>query len=215
MTSKTSRLEATGLPDIDALISGAKALIFDCDGTLLATPDLYAGAWQEAFRVAGQNMAADWYHERAGMSENVLLDDFEKDRDVVLDRECVVDAMRSAVLHRIDEVREIFAVVSIARRCAGQKPMAVASGGPREIVRASLASTGLLPLFETVVTIDDVAHPKPAPDLFLEAARRLGMAPEDCLVFEDSRQGIQAARNAGMRVVDVNGIIGGGLPGSA
>lgn len=195
-------------PETEALIAGAKALIFDCDGTLLATPELYAGAWQEAFRVAGQDMAADWYHERAGMSEHVLLDDFEKDRDVVLDRKSVVDAMRSAVLQRIDEVREIFAVVSIARRYADRKPMAVASGGPREIVRASLKSAGLLPLFETVVTIDDVAHPKPAPDLFLEAAERLGTAPQDCLVFEDSQQGIQAARNAGMQVVDVNGLIG-------
>ncbi|POF30972.1 HAD family hydrolase [Roseibium marinum] len=194
---------------LEDLLETAQALIFDCDGTLLATPDLYAGAWQAAFAFAGQDMAAGWYHKRAGMSEHVLLDEFEKERSVVLDRESVVQAMRSDVLQRIGAVREISAVVGIARRFEGLKPMAVASGGPREIVRASLESAGLMPLFQTVVTMDDVAHAKPAPDLFLEAARRLGAAPADCLVFEDSRQGIQAAHNAGMRVVDVNELIAG------
>lgn len=194
---------------LDNLLETAQALIFDCDGTLLATPDLYAGAWQAAFASAGQDMAAGWYHERAGMSEHVLLDEFEEERRVVLDRESVVLAMRSAVLQRIDAVREISAVAGIARRFEGQKPMAVASGGPREIVTASLESAGLMPLFQTVVTMDDVANAKPAPDLFLEAANRLGAAPADCLVFEDSHQGIQAAHNAGMRVIDVNALIAG------
>lgn len=194
--------------ELETLLQGAQALIFDCDGTLVQTPALYAGAWQDAFKAAGHHMEPDWYHARAGMSEHVLLDDFESEHGVTVDRGLTVREMRSAVLERIGEVSEIEIISSIARRFHGKMPMAVASGGPREVVLASLKETGLLPLFDTVVTIDDVAHAKPAPDLFLEAASRLGVAAGQCLVFEDSQQGLEAAHNARMPVVDVNHLIG-------
>ena len=188
----------------EALLAKAKALIFDCDGTLVETPTLYASAWQDAFDAAGHKMDPAWYHARAGMSEDVLLDDYEAENDVKVDRNLAVRAMRSAVLKRIHEVSEIERISAIARRYRGILPMAVASGGPRQVVLASLKQTGLLPLFDTVVTIDDVSRPKPAPDLFLEAAKRLKVAPQSCLVFEDSPQGLEAAANAGMAAVDVN-----------
>ena len=194
--------------ELETLLQRAQALIFDCDGTLVQTPALYAGAWQDAFKAAGHHMEPDWYHARAGMSEHVLLDDFESEHGVTVDRGLTVREMRSAVLERIGEVSEIEMISSIARRFHGNLPMAVASGGPREVVLASLKETGLLPLFDTVVTIDDVAHAKPAPDLFLEAASRLGVAAGQCLVFEDSQQGLEAAHNTRMPVVDVNLLIG-------
>ncbi|MEE4012746.1 HAD family phosphatase [Roseibium sp. FZY0029] len=194
--------------ELETLLQRAQALIFDCDGTLVQTPALYAGAWQDAFKAAGHHMEPDWYHARAGMSEHVLLDDFESEHGVTVDRGLTVREMRSAVLERIGEVSEIEIISSIARRFHGKLPMAVASGGPREVVLASLKETGLLPLFDTVVTIDDVAHAKPAPDLFLEAASRLAVTAAQCLVFEDSQQGLEAAHNARMPVVDVNHLIG-------
>ncbi|MHA7776804.1 HAD family hydrolase [Roseibium sp. M-1] len=192
------------MQSLDALLTAAKALIFDCDGTLVETPTLYAGAWRDAFGAVGHSMDPAWYHERAGMSEDVLLDDYEAEHGVTLDRARAVLEMRSAVLKRMHEVSEIERISAIARRFQGRLPMAVASGGPREVVLASLKQTSLLPLFDTVVTIDDVARPKPAPDLFLEAANRLEVDPESCLVFEDSPQGLEAAANAGMKAVDVN-----------
>jgi HAD superfamily hydrolase (TIGR01509 family) len=100
-------------------------------------------------------------------------------------------------------LREIAVVAEIARRNHGERPMAVASGGPAAIVEPSLKATGLASIFDTVVRFDDVGRAKPEPDLFLEAARRLGVTPERCLVFEDSLQGIEAARRAGMHVADV------------
>lgn len=184
-------------------LASAKALIFDCDGTLVETPTLYSRAWQDAFDAAGHRMDLAWYHARAGMSEDVLMDDYESEYGVTLDRHLAVREMRSAVLKRMHEVNEIDQISAIARRSKGILPMAVASGGPREVVLASLKATHLLPLFDTIVTIDDVAHPKPAPDLFLEAASRLKTNPENCLVFEDSHQGLQAAANAGMKAIDV------------
>jgi beta-phosphoglucomutase-like phosphatase (HAD superfamily) len=82
--------------------------------------------------------------------------------------------------------------------------MAVASGGTREIVKATLLATNLLALFDAVVTIEDVqGRGKPAPDIFLEAARRLRVSPNECTVFEDSDEGIEAARLAGMTATDV------------
>lgn len=189
--------------NIEPHLSAAAALIFDCDGTLVATPDVYAKAWQNSFGEAGHAMEPAWYHERAGMSEHVLLDAFETEFGVVLNRAQVVRTMRQAALKGMEAVREISKVADIARRFSGQKPLAVASGGPEIIVMSSLKASGLLPLFETVVTMDAVENAKPAPDLFLEAARRLGAEPADCLVFEDSPQGVAAAVAAGMPVINV------------
>ncbi|WP_299482429.1 HAD family phosphatase [uncultured Roseibium sp.] len=188
---------------LETLLSAAHALIFDCDGTLLKTPDLYTVGWQYAFKKTGLDMDAGWYHERAGMSEHVLMDAFEAEKNMVLDRDRTVRDLRQYILENIHSVQEISKVASIARAKHRHMPMAVASGGSRQIVLASLEASGLLPLFDAIVTIDDVEHAKPAPDLFLEAASRLKTLPEACLVFEDSAQGLQAAANAGMTAIDV------------
>ena len=104
-------------------------------------------------------------------------------------------------------VREIELIAGVARRNQHHLPMAVASGGPAAIVVPSLKAAALLPLFDAIVTFDDVGRAKPEPDLFLEAARRLSVRPAGCLVFEDSREGIEAARRAGMRSIDVIAIL--------
>ena len=190
--------------DILPLENNFEAVIFDCDGTLVHTPPIYADAWATGFSLSGQLMSHDWYLMRAGMSEAILMDAFEQEFDVVLDRECVIATMRSRFLRNVHNVREVRVVAATVRRLAGVLPMAVASGGSREIVTATLQGTGLRKYFSEVVTIEDVANPKPAPDLFLKAAALLGIGPDRCVVFEDSEQGIEAARRAGMSVVDVN-----------
>jgi len=82
-------------------------------------------------------------------------------------------------------------------------PMAVASNGRRENVEASLTVTKLRPLFDFIVAAEDVERGKPAPDVFLEAARRMAVSPARCVVFEDSDEGLEAARRAGMRTIDI------------
>ena len=104
------------------------------------------------------------------------------------------------MLHTIKEIK---AVADIARAHHGQVPIAVASSGMGRVVTKTLTAVGLLPLFDVIVTADDVTHGKPAPDLFLLAAERLGVAPADCIVYEDGDPGLEAARRAGMRAVDV------------
>ncbi|WP_458369708.1 HAD family hydrolase [Pseudomonas fluorescens] len=94
-------------------------------------------------------------------------------------------------------------MTQIVRRFSGKLPMAVASGGSREIVTTSLNALGLTKMFNSIVTFDDVGVAKPEPDLFLDAATHLRIAPEHCLVFEDSPQGIEDARRADMPIWDV------------
>lgn len=189
--------------NIGVLLANAGALIFDCDGTLIETAPIYAQAWASGFGLSGKGMSAEWYKARAGLSEHVLMDDFESQHGVVLDREATLAHMRETFLKQLASLREIAVVTGIARQNHGKRPMAVASGGPAAIVKPSLKAAGLASIFDTVVTFDDVGRAKPEPDLFLEAARRLGVTAEQCLVFEDSLQGIEAAKRAGMQFVDI------------
>lgn len=91
--------------------------------------------------------------------------------------------------------------VEAVRRIAAGRPVALASSAHRAVIEAALETTGLAGTFGAVVSSDDVAHGKPEPDVFLEAARRIGAQPERTLVVEDSLNGVRAARAAGMRVV--------------
>jgi beta-phosphoglucomutase-like phosphatase (HAD superfamily) len=103
----------------------------------------------------------------------------------------------------LQQVEPIHAVVEIAKANAGRIPMAVASGGTQQIINDVLEHLQIRRLFAAVVTSEMVTHQKPAPDIFLEAARRIGVAPESCRAYEDTDLGLQAIRAAGMDAVDV------------
>jgi beta-phosphoglucomutase-like phosphatase (HAD superfamily) len=123
---------------------------------------------------------------------------------ITLDPAQVRERFISAYRQGLGVLREIEAVADIARRYRGKVPMAVASGGARDIVEATLCAARLFDLFDPVVTIEDVAGcGKPAPDLFLRAALRLRVSPAAGTAFEDSNEGIEAACRAGMTAIDV------------
>ena len=98
-------------------------------------------------------------------------------------------------------------VVTLARSLCGRVPMAVASGGIRRLVDKTLAALDLTRCFQAIRTAEDVVNGKPAPDLFQSAAAAIGVAPERCMVYEDSDLGLEAARRAGMRWVDVRPLV--------
>jgi HAD superfamily hydrolase (TIGR01509 family) len=104
-------------------------------------------------------------------------------------------------LEGVRDAQPIMPVLEIAMGMRGVKPLAVASGGHREPVEATLRAIGVIDMFDAVVCAEDYERGKPFPDPFLEAARRIGVAPEDCLVFEDSPTGIEAAKAAHMHYV--------------
>lgn len=124
-----------------------------------------------------------------------------------LDLDIPVDDIERAI---VDGVVERFAAegapgidgaVETVRRIAADRPVAVASSAHRDVIDAALAATGLTELFAAVVSSDDVPVGKPAPDVYLEAARRLGVPPATCLVVEDSYNGVRSGIAAGMTVV--------------
>lgn len=192
---------------LDALLREARGLIFDCDGTLVDSLQAYHHAWLAGLAGAGIHLEPAWHAARCGLSETLLLDAVEREHGVMLEREAVVAAMRRHYLANLatpkSHLRELTPITAIARRFAGVKPLAVASSGSREIVTASLSALGLAALFDTIVSYDDVGQAKPHPAIHLEAARRLGLPAAHCLVFEDSAQGLEAARRGGFPVIDV------------
>lgn len=180
------------------------ALVFDCDGTLVDSAEAHLYSLQQALAPLGLAMAPEWYHPRHGLGPDDLLDAYEADFKVEsLVRADFYEHVNEAYLAGVNLIQEIKVVADVARDWFGKVPMAVASNGVRRNVEASLIATRLRPLFYTIVTADDVEHAKPAPDVYLEAARRMRVKPERVVVFEDSDEGLESARRAGMRSHDI------------
>ena len=180
------------------------AIIFDCDGTLVDSTRLYFRAWNTLFGSYGAEMSWDWFAAHLGCSWPQIFEEYQQECGISVDAVLGLQEFNRAYRNAIDTLCEIEIVADVARRHFGRVRMAVASGGTREIVEATLLATKLLDLFEAVVTIEDVhGRGKPDPDMYLEAARRLRVPPNECTVFEDSDEGIEAARRAGMSATDV------------
>lgn len=179
--------------------------IFDLDGTLVDSMPLHYRAWDEAMQRAGlrQKLDEDLFYSLGGVPTRRVAELMGEHYGLRLDAEKVFHEKEALFLGLQAELKLIEPVVEFARRVAQTHPVAVASGGPRDIVHETLGLTGLAPLFPVVVTPEDVVFGKPAPDMFLLAAKKLGVPPADCLVFEDAEPGIAAAITAGMQWVRV------------
>ena len=180
-----------------------QGLIFDCDGTLADTMPLHWEAWSDIARRHGFEFSEERFYSLAGVPSRLILKTLAEEQGVTLDPAAVSKEKEEAYLVKLEHVGPIHNVVEIARQNHGVVPMAVASGGTHRVIEMVLEHLGIRQLFDAVVTSEDVEHQKPAPDIFLEAARRLGVPPEQCRAYEDSDLGMQAIRAAGMDAVDV------------
>ncbi|MDF7674307.1 HAD family phosphatase [Acetobacteraceae bacterium ESL0709] len=191
-------------------LSGYKfgAIIFDCDNTIAKTSPVHYLAFSSALKKEGYQLPEDWYFERVGISGLDMLGEFRDTCGADFDVNKVSRESAAIFQKNIDKVRAVEPVAQIARDYYGKIPMAVASGGHRPVVEATLQAIGVRSLFPCVVTVEDVKKGKPAPDLFLLAAEQLGVEPRLCLVFEDSDEGIDAAHTAHMQVIDVRNALG-------
>lgn len=181
------------------------AYIFDLDGTLVDTMPLHYRAWDQAMRQAGLTRQLDenLFYSLGGVPTLKVAEHIAAHYGLKIDPQEVFHVKETFFTEIMGDAELIRPVVDFARVVAEHHPVAIASGGPRLVVRRSLEITGLAPLFPVVVTPEDVAHGKPAPDLFLLAARRMGVPAIECLVFEDAEPGMQAAVAAGMKYVRV------------
>ena len=180
-----------------------KALIFDCDGTLADTMPTHVKAWVATYQSFGIDITEQPFFDMGGLPNRAIIETLNEKFGYDLEVEATQSAKEQRFMEVLHTIEEIKAVSDIARQYHQKVPMAVASSGLGRIVYQTLTTTKLFDLFDTVVTADDVIHGKPAPDLFLLAAERLGVAPEDCIVYEDGDPGLEAAARAGMRAVDV------------
>ena len=177
------------------------AYIFDCDGTLADTMPTHYRAWQEALGEHAANFPEAMFYELGGVPTARIVEILNERHGSSLPVDATVEHKESIFLKLSPQIAAIEPVVSIAKAMHGRKPMAVASGGHRRIVMTTLRALGIVDLFDTIVTSEDYRRGKPSPDPFLEAALRLGVAAEKCLVFEDTATGIEAAKAAGMQWV--------------
>jgi beta-phosphoglucomutase-like phosphatase (HAD superfamily) len=189
-----------------------QGLIFDCDGTLADTMPLHWKAWQLITRKYELHFPEDRFYAMGGVPSRDILRMLSEEQSKALDPMAASHEKESAYLETLHLVGPIHAVVEIAKANHGKVPMAVASGGTRPVIEKVLVHLGIRDLFVDIVTSEDVTNQKPAPDIFLEAARRIGIKPELCRAFEDTDLGMLAIRAAGMDAVDVRNLREADLP---
>jgi beta-phosphoglucomutase family hydrolase len=186
--------------DVPAHIKG---LVFDCDGTIADTMPAHYKAWVAVLGEFGVEFPEAMFYEFGGMPTPRIVE--------ILNERHGHDMPPLETAHRKEALFEQFIpgvlpiepIVDVIRSYDGKLPMAVATGGMRHICHRTLSVLGLLEKFQAIVTAEDVQHGKPAPDIFVEAAARLGVAPTLCMAFEDANLGVQSATAAGMLVFDV------------
>jgi HAD superfamily hydrolase (TIGR01509 family) len=181
-----------------------RAIVFDMDGVLLASEEVWdevreeyvrerRGRYDEEIQRAMMGMSStEWsryLHETAGVPDEPA-------------------AINDEVVHRMlasyrEHLPLIDGAVDAVHRLAARYPLGLASSSNREIIDTVLDVAGLAASFKATVSSEEVAHGKPAPDVYLEAARRLGVDPTMCAAIEDSHGGIRSAKAAGMRVVAI------------
>jgi HAD superfamily hydrolase (TIGR01509 family) len=183
----------------------ARALLFDWDGTLVDSQHANYRAMAEALAPHGMTLRQEWFDARTGLSSADMIRTLAQETGLrstppigelvaARDRRFLADAARIRLHPQVAEVVHAY---------HGALPMAVASGGARQVIEATMRHLSLQDLFTAVVTRDEVERGKPAPDIFLQAAEALSVPPAHCLVYEDSDEGIAAAHAAGMPVIDV------------
>ena len=151
----------------------------------------------------GIDFPVERFYSLGGVPSDKIIRMLADEQDIEIDSDLAANQKEAAFLEMIDLLVPIEPVMEIVLSARGTMPIAVASGGFREIILRQLKQLGCEDWFNAIVTAEDTPRHKPHPDVFLEAARRLGVAPEKCLVYEDADLGIQAATAAGMASVDV------------
>ena len=189
-----------------------KGIIFDCDGTLADTMPLHWKAWQRVTQKHGLHFPEDRFYALGGVPSRDIFKMLCEEQGKSLDCLALSREKEDAYLPFLPAVKPIQVVVTVAEANHGKLPMAVASGGMKHIIEQVLEHLRIRHYFDAIVTSEDVKHQKPAPDIFLEAARRIGADPRHCRAYEDTELGLEAIRAAGMEGIDVRHLLAPELP---
>jgi HAD superfamily hydrolase (TIGR01509 family) len=181
-----------------------EAVVFDMDGVLLASEEVWDAVREEYVRERGGRYDEEIQRAMMGMSSREWSRFLHDEAGVPDDP----DEINREVVQRMlaaysEHLPLIPGSVDAVRRLAERFPLGLASSSNRELIDTALERAGLSPYFAATVSSEEVARGKPAPDVYLEAARRLGVDPASCVAVEDSHGGIRSAKSAGMRVVAI------------
>jgi HAD superfamily hydrolase (TIGR01509 family) len=183
---------------------GTAGLIFDCDGTLADTMPAHYKAWLAMLDRFGIPFPEPRFYAMGGMPTGNIIRVLAGEVGVIVhDVDAMVLEKEQLFLTHLEAVTPIQPVIAIAAAYRGKLPIAVASGGYRDTITRTLDRIAIRDWFNAMVTAEDTARHKPDPDVFLEAAKRLGVEATKCVVFEDTDIGLEAARRAGMHGIDV------------
>jgi HAD superfamily hydrolase (TIGR01509 family) len=179
-----------------------EAVIFDLDGVLLDSEQVWNQAKEQLVRERGGRWRDEAPRDMMGMSSPEWSAYLRDELGVDLDPQVISDEVvrRLERIYR-DELPLLDGAVEAVERLAGHWPLGLASSSNREIIDLFLELSGLAPTFAVTISSEEVERGKPAPDVYLEAARRLEAEPSRCVAIEDSENGIRAAHAAGMRVL--------------
>jgi HAD superfamily hydrolase (TIGR01509 family) len=179
--------------------------IFDCDGTIADNMPLHYRAWSKAMEDFGGTYPEELFYSWGGRPTASIVDALNRRYGLDMPVAEVVRRKEDYYLQLLPEVVASAPVLEVIHSVGGFRPMAVASGGHHELVDATLDVLGIRELFTAIVCAEDYARGKPHPDPFLKAASLMGVPPGECVVYEDSPTGIEAAEAAGMAWVLVHG----------
>ena len=180
-----------------------KAYLFDCDGTIADSMPLHYIAWKKALGEWNCKFDEKLFYSWGGMPIVEIVSTLNQRHGLSMPVAVVAHRKESLYFELLPQLKAVPEVLEHIEAEHGRIPFAVVSGSTRDSVTASLASLHLLDRFDTMVCAGDYQKSKPDPEAFLLAAAKLGVAPHDCLVFEDTDMGIQAATAAGMASVKV------------
>ena len=175
-----------------------KAYLFDCDGTVADSMPLHYLAWSQALGEWGCEFSEERFYDLGGVPIIEIIERLGREQNIEMPVAQVARRKEELYFELLPKLQAVPEVVEHIELQHGRIPFAVVSGSTRESVEASLRTIGLLEKFDVLVCAGDYANSKPHPEPFLMAAERLGVAPEACLVFEDTQMGIDAATAAGM-----------------
>jgi HAD superfamily hydrolase (TIGR01509 family) len=180
-----------------------EAYLFDCDGTIADSMPLHYVAWKKALGEWNCEFSEELFYAWGGMPIAEIIATLNKRHGLNMPVESVAHRKESLYYELLPQLKAVPEVLEHIEAQYGRIPFAVVSGSTRDSVSASLETLKLLDRFETLVCAGEYRKGKPDPEAFLMAASKLGIAPKDCLVFEDTEMGIQAATSAGMASVKV------------
>ena len=180
-----------------------QAYLFDCDGTIVDSMPLHYLGWVKALSEWSCEFPEQLFYAWGGKPTADIILALNQKHGLNMPIEQVATRKEALYFENIALLQGIPEVIEHIELSHGTIPFAVVSGGTRESVTASLGALNLLDRFETLVCAGDYQRGKPDPEPFLVAAARLGVAPKDCLVFEDTDMGIQSATAAGMASVKI------------